>query len=76
MAERVDLYSYVPSPGNNISISVKPFPVDNSVPTEDEIDEVVKNLRRNKSKGASGMRDEYLKGWLAASKRKKLEAAE
>ena len=27
-AERVDLYSYVPSPGTNIPISVKPVPVD------------------------------------------------
>ena len=33
MAERVDLYSYVPSPGTNILISVKPFPVNGTVPT-------------------------------------------
>ena len=33
MAERVDLYSYVPSPGTNILISVKPFPVNDTVPT-------------------------------------------
>ena len=45
MAERVDLYSYVPSPGTNIPISVKPVPVDDSVPTEDEIKGAVKNLR-------------------------------
>ena len=36
-AERVDIYSYVPSPGVNTSISVEPFPVDDSVPTEDNI---------------------------------------
>ena len=32
-AEQVDLYSYVPSPGKNIPISVQPVPVDDSVPT-------------------------------------------
>ena len=36
-AERVELYSYVPPLGTNIPISVQPFPVDDSVPTEDEI---------------------------------------
>ena len=36
-AEQVDLYSYVPSPGMNIPMSVKSVPVDDSVPTEDEI---------------------------------------
>ena len=30
---RVELYSYVPPPGMNISISVHPFLVDNLVPT-------------------------------------------
>ena len=43
-AERVDLYSYVPSPGMNIPIYIKPVLVDDSVPTEDEIEGVVKNL--------------------------------
>ena len=43
-AERVDLYSYVPSPEANIPISVEPFPVDDSVPTEEEIEWVVKHL--------------------------------
>ena len=33
MAERVELYSYVPPLGANIPISVEPFPVDDSVPT-------------------------------------------
>ena len=49
--------------------------VDDSVPTEDEIEEVVKKLRRNRSGWTSGMQDEHLKGWLAASKRGK-QAAE
>ena len=75
-AERVDLYSYVPSPGKNITISVQPVPVDDSVPTEDNIEEAAKHLWRNRSGGPSGMRAEHLKGWLAASKRRKREAEE
>ena len=73
-AERVDLYSYVPSPGENIPVTIKPVEVDDSVPTEDEIEEAVKKLRRNRSGGPSGMRAEHLKGWLAASKRGKRAA--
>ena len=76
MAERVDLYSYVPSPGTNIPISVKPVPVDDSVPMGDKIEWAVKNLRRKRSRGPSGMRGDHLKMWLAAAKRRKREAAE
>ena len=36
-AERVELYSYVPPPGKNIPISVQMFPVEDLVPTEDNI---------------------------------------
>ena len=75
-AERVDLYRYVPSLGDNIPVTVRPVQVDNSVPTEDKIEKAVKNLRRNRSGGALGMRSEHLKGWLAASKREKREQAE
>ena len=41
---------------------------------EDEIEDAVKKLRRNRSGVASGMRSEHLKGWLAASNRGKMEA--
>ena len=75
-AERVDLYSYVPSPGENIPVTVRPVPVDDLVPTKEDIQEAVHNLHRNRSRGPSGMRAEHLKGWLAASKREKRDAAE
>ena len=45
--ERVDLYSYVSSPGENIPVTVAPAEVDDLVPTEDEIEDAVKKLRRN-----------------------------
>ena len=41
-AERVDLYSYVSSPGEDIPVTVAPAEVDDSVPTEDKIEDGVK----------------------------------
>ena len=67
--ERVELYSQVPSPGDNIPVMVKPSEIDDSVPTEDEIADAVTKLRRNRSGGPSRIRAEHLKGWLAAAKR-------
>ena len=64
-AEQVELYSYVPPPDTNISISVEPFPVDDSVPTEDEIEWEVKLLLNRLSRGPLGMRAKHLKRWLA-----------
>ena len=51
-AEQVELYSYVPPPGENIPVTVTPSELDDSVPMEDEIAEAVKKLRRNRSGGA------------------------
>ena len=48
---RVDLYSYVPPPGENIPVTVTPADVDDSVPKEDEIMEAVKKLNMNRSGG-------------------------
>ena len=46
-AERAYLYRYVPSPGTNTPISVKPVLVDDTVLTEVDIEGAVKHLRRN-----------------------------
>ena len=75
-AERVELYSYVPPPGDNIPISVEPFPVDDLVPMEDEIEGAVKLLRNHLSGGPAGVRSDRLKGWLAAERKKEKEEAE
>ena len=75
MAEWVDLYSYVPPPGENIHVSVEPFSVDYLVPTEEDIEWAVTQLRYHRSGGLSGMRSEYLKGWLAQSRMKEREEA-
>ena len=62
MAERVDLYSYMPPQVENIPVVVEPLPVDDSVPTEDEIEWAVTQLRNHRSGGPSMMRDDQLKG--------------
>ena len=43
--------------------------IDDLVPTEDEVEAAVKNLRRNRAGGPSGIRAENIKGWLAAARR-------
>ena len=63
----MELYSYVPPPVANIPISVEPFPVDNLVPTEDDIKWAVKLLRNHRSRGPSGMRTKHLRRWLVAA---------
>ena len=72
-AERVDLYSYVPPLGDNISVAVEPFPVDYSVPMEDNIDWAVTQLHNHLFRWPSGMRAEHLKGWIAAARKKEKE---
>ena len=67
-AERVALYSYIPPPGENIPVTIQPFLVYYSVPEEGEIEWAVKRLRNNRSGGASRMRAEHIKTWLAAAR--------
>ena len=68
-AERVALYSRVPSPGDNIPVAIEPFEVEDSVMEEGGIELAVKRLCNNRSGGLSRMQAEYLKGWLAAARR-------
>ena len=74
-AEWVDLYRHVPPPGEKIPVSVEPFSVEDSVPTEDDIEWATKQLCNHCFEALSGMRAENLKGWLAKL-RKEVVAAE
>ena len=65
----MELYNYVPLPGSNIPISVEPFPVDDSVPTKDDIEWAVKRLHNHRSGRPSGMWAEHLEIWLAAARK-------
>ena len=71
----MELYSYVPPPGLNTPISVEPFLVDDSVPTEDKIEWAVKLLHNHRPGRPSGMRAKQLKGWLALAWKKEKEEA-
>ena len=68
-ADQTEVYRQVPSPGEGIPIHVERQNIDDSVPTEDEIEAAVKKLRRNRAGGPSGIRAEDIKGWLAAARR-------
>ena len=72
-SERVDIYSYVPPPAENIPVSVEPFRVDGSAPTEDKIKWTVTRLRNHRSGGPSGNRVKHLKGWLLDLPKKERE---
>ena len=50
-------------------MTVEPTHIDDSVPTEDEIEAAVKKLWRNRSGGPSRIRTEHVKGWLVEAKR-------
>ena len=71
----MDLCSYVPPLGENILISVEPFPVDDLVPMEDGIEWVVKILKNHRSGEPSRMQAKHLKGWLAGVRKKDDEEA-
>ena len=49
--------------------------MDDLLPTEEEIEWTVKRLQNHRSGGPLGMRDDYLKGWLAAASKKEKEEA-
>ena len=53
-------------------MTVEPSEINDSVPTEDEIAEAVKKLRRNRLGGPLRIRADHLKGWLAAANRGRL----
>jgi len=69
--EREELYGMVIPPGTPIPINVDAFDINDDVPGEAEIRAAVRRLRSGRAGGASGIRAEHIKKWLAAT-----EAAE
>ena len=53
-AEQARLYSRVPPPGYNIPVTIDPFKVEDGVPSEAEVEWVVKRLQKNCAGGPSG----------------------
>ena len=67
------MYIQVQTPGENIPIFVEQFPVEESVPTEEDIEWAVWMLRSNRSGGPSCMRAEHLRGWLEEAQKAEAE---
>ena len=67
--ERIALYCLALPPRDNIPISAKPLPVEDSVLTEDYIEWEVQKLRSNLSGGPSGMMSEHFWSWLREARK-------
>ena len=68
-AEQVDLYRQVPPPGHPIPAGMQPFPMDDSIPEDENIAWAVRRLFRNRPGGLSGLRAVHLHQWSIAATR-------
>jgi hypothetical protein len=57
------LYSLKEPPGDPIPTHINPFPIPDTIPTEEEIIKAVKRLHTGKSTGPSRMKAEHFKTW-------------
>ena len=62
--ERRDLYEHRQSPGEPPPVLIHPFPIQDDVPTADEIAKATRKLKNNRATGPSKMKAEDLKRWL------------
>lgn len=62
--ECADLYREEDPIGAPIPIHVQPKPINDTVPSEEEIQNAVSHLRNNKASGPSKMKGEHVKEWL------------
>ena len=58
------MYWKVSPPGDPTSINVEHFDLDDSIPEDAAIREVVAGLRNGKAGGSGGVRAEHIKTWL------------
>jgi hypothetical protein len=62
--ERIALYARVPSAGEMLPIIVQPFDINDNVPNDLEIREVVWKLLNGQAAGATGLQAKHIKVWL------------
>ncbi len=63
--ERIDLYAARTPMGLPLPIQVDPAPANDAAPMDGELRMVVGQLRNGRAVGATGMKAEHLKEWLA-----------
>ncbi len=63
--ERIDFFAARNPPGEMLLFHVDPAPVPDAAPTDSELRMVVGRLRNGRAAGATGMKAEHLKEWLA-----------
>jgi hypothetical protein len=62
--ERVDLYARRESPGNPLPTNVAQVVINDDVPSDSKLREVVGKLTNGQAVGASGMHTEHVREWL------------
>mmetsp|Transcript_5724 Transcript_5724/g.8521 ORF Transcript_5724/g.8521 Transcript_5724/m.8521 type:complete len:1130 (+) Transcript_5724:164-3553(+) len=63
----IDMFQRRDSPGELFPIEMEPFPVVDTAPTVEEVQEAIGRLNNGKSAGASGVKPEHLKEWMRAA---------
>jgi hypothetical protein len=51
-------------PGQDITININPFPIDDGIPEEEEIKKVLLKMKQGKAPGGSGITVECLQSWM------------
>ena len=76
MAERVALYARTPPLGPPLPYNFPSFVIPDGLPSNSEVHKVVRGLWNGRAAWATGMKAEYLKGWLDAIQREERAAEE
>ena len=61
------MYHRFPRPVRSIPVALDPFPVDDFVTEEDEVDGVVRHLHLNRAGVPSSMWAEHIRSWLKSA---------
>ena len=72
----MDLYQKVSPPGDPIPINVEPFDIEDLVPADAGLREVVAGLRNGRAGGSRGIKAEHIKVWLRGIREEEEEGRE
>ena len=75
-AKRVNLYERAAPMGAPLPFNFPFFKISNDMPTDLEVHAVVRGLQNGRTRGATGMKAEHLKGWLDKVQHKEKAARE